>query len=268
MKVECPNCQKAYKIPEEKLPPGKKIAAKCLACKGPITIDLQSHSASKIPVRPLEDKKIERPSKAFQTTSYSKKRPSGMALKYGILRSIANLPAMPHVVGKAKEIISQPDSKLKDLVKVIEVEQAISARVLKIANSTYYGLSGRVSSVQHASVLLGYKTLGELITVAGISNLIGRTLEGYGLASGDMWRHSMAVAVGSRLIAGKRKPELANDAFFAGLMHDAGKLVLDRYVHERKEDFEMFMQDGQETFLNAEQAILGFDHSEIASEFC
>ena len=268
MKAACPNCQKRYKLPKEKLPLGKKIAVKCVACEGRIILDLRPQTETKKSLELSAAKQKERPQKSFQVSSRTRKRPSGMTLKYGILRSMSDLPAMPHLVNKAREVISKPDSNLKDLVKIIEVEQSISARVLKLANSTYYGLSGRVSSVRQASVLLGYKTLGEVITVAGISNIIGKTLDGYHLDSGDLWRHSMAVAVGSRLIAGKRRPELCNDAFFAGLMHDAGKLVLNSHVYERKEDFVLFMQDGQETFLNAEREILGLDHSEIAAEFC
>lgn len=268
MKATCPNCQKRYKLPKEKLPFGKKIAVKCVACEGRITLDLRSQTEPKKSLELSAAKQKERPQKSFQVSPGTRNRPSGMKLKYGILRSMSDLPAMPHIVNKAQEMLSKPESNLKDLVKVIEVEQSISARVLRLANSTYYGLSGRVATVHHASVLLGYKTLGEVITVAGISNIIGKTLDGYSMDSGDLWRHSMAVAVGSRLIAGKRRPELSNDAFFAGLMHDAGKLVLDSHVYERKEDFVLFMQDGQETFLNAEREILGFDHSEIASEFC
>lgn len=191
-----------------------------------------------------------------------------MTLKYGILRSLGDLPAMPHVVQKAQEIIANPDSNLNELSRVIEIEQAIATRVLKLANSSYYGLSGKVSSVQHASVLLGYKTLGELITVAGISSLMGKNLKGYDLSSEDLWRHSIAVAVGSRIIASRKDPEFGNEAFFAGLVHDAGKLVLDQHVYERKDDFETFMGNGQQTFLNAEKEILGFDHSEIAFELC
>lgn len=129
-------------------------------------------------------------------------------------------------------------------------------------------MSGKVGSVQHASVLLGYKTLGELITLAGISGLMGRNLRGYNLNSEELWRHSIAVAVGSRIIASRKDPEFGNEAFFAGLVHDAGKLVLDQHVYERKDDFKRVMGNGQHTFLSAEKKILGFDHSEIASELC
>jgi len=268
MKVKCQSCQKVYNIPKEKLPLGKKISLSCSACKGRIVIDLRSRPALQKPPFSAEPETKEPATKPLASTSYKRKRPSGLALKSGILRSMVDLPAMPQVVSKAQEIISRPDSKLKELVKIVEIDQSISARILKLANSTYYGLSGKVSTVHHASVLLGYKTLGEVISVAGISNLMAKTLEGYGMKSGDLWQHSLAVGVGSRIIANKRNQELGNDAFLAGLLHDAGKLVLDRHVFERKQDFELLMQNGHATFLTAEKEVLGFDHSEIASEFC
>jgi predicted Zn finger-like uncharacterized protein len=263
MKVECSNCNKEYKISDEKLPVGKKCAVQCPACKNRIIIDLRPQSNQKQSSQPSKPVEKENP-----TAPFSKKSPGGIALKYGILRSLGDLPAMPHVVQKAQEVIANPDSNLKELSSLIEMEQAIATRVLRLANSTYYGLSGKVSSVQHASVLLGYKTLGEIITVAGISGLMDKNLKGYDLSSEDLWRHSIAVAVGSRVIASRKDTEFGNEAFFAGLVHDAGKVVLDHHVYERKDDFETFMGNDQYTFLSAEKEILGFDHSEIAFELC
>ena len=100
------------------------------------------------------------------------------------------------------------------------------------------------------------------------SGFLDKMLEGYGLASRDMWRHSLTVAFGSRIIAEKKFQESANKAFLAGLLHDMGKIILDKYVFERKETFKAFLGDGQQTFLNAENKILGFDHSQIGSKMC
>ena len=121
---------------------------------------------------------------------------------------------------------------------------------------------------QYASVVLGYKTLGELVTMAGSSNLIGKALEGYQLETGALWQHSMAVAFGCRTIAKKKSPDLADDAFSAGLIHDSGKLILNHHVLELKDTFDVMINNGHKTFLSAEKAILGFDHVEIASEAC
>lgn len=116
--------------------------------------------------------------------------------------------------------------------------------------------------------MLGHKTLGKLITLGGISTLMGDRLEGYALDAGDLWKHCLAVAFGSRIIAEKIEPELANDAFTSGLLHDSGKLILDSYVSERWQFFEEIMADGRHTFLDAEKEILELSHPEIASEVC
>jgi HD-like signal output (HDOD) protein len=76
------------------------------------------------------------------------------------------------------------------------------------------------------------------------------------------------VAFGSKLIASKRIPKFENDAFSAGLIHDAGKLVLDPYILQKKPDFEARMRDGKKNFLDAEKEILGFDHAELTAGLC
>jgi HD-like signal output (HDOD) protein len=253
MRAECPHCHKAYDIPDERLPIGQDIAFPCPGCKKTIELHLKSKSAQ-------DDTGSSAPS--------DKELPRGEALKKRILRSVSDLPPMPQTVFKVREIMGNPNSSFKELADILETDQAIATRVLKIANSAYYGMSGKVSSIQHASVVLGHKTIGELMTMASTSSLIGDKLEGYGLDAGDLWRHSLGVAFGSKIIADRKNPDLANDAFSTGLIHDSGKLILDKYILERKEMFQEFMSDGQQTFLTAEKHILGFDHPEIASEVC
>jgi len=188
-----------------------------------------------------------------------------LSLKSKILRSLVELPPMPNIILKAREIMEDAGSSLKDLAGVIEHDQAIVARVLALANSAYYGLSGLVSSIQHASILLGQKTLGELITIAASSQLLSKRLEGYQLNPGDLWKHSLAVALGSRIIAEKKNAEWGEDAFIAGLLHDAGKIILNPYIEERKNEFKRVLKNGQQKFIEAEKKILGFDHAEVMS---
>ncbi|MBW1800241.1 MAG: zinc-ribbon domain-containing protein [Deltaproteobacteria bacterium] len=245
MKIECPTCHKVYNIPEERLGSKDSVAFPCPACKGTIEIRIGAES---VPEKPTNG--------------------DGEDLKKRILKSVGVLPPMPQTFYKAREIMNDPNSSFDQLADILEADPAIAAQVLKMANSPYYGMSGKVSSIHHASVVLGQKTLGELINMAGASQLLGNTLEGYELDSEDVWRHSMGVAFGSKMIANKKNPALADDAFAAGLLHDVGKLILDPYVLKRKASFKAFMADQSRSFLDAEKEILGFDHSEIASEVC
>ena len=256
MIVTCLNCHKVYDIPDERLPQKNSFAFPCPACKETIKLDLRSHSSQHAPdARP-----------SGQGTG--QEQPTGETLKKLILKTIHDLPPMPQTVMKARDIMKNPGSSFEELAAVLSTDQALAAKVLKLANSAYYGFMGQVSSIQHASVMLGHKTLEQLITVAGTSNLLGKELGGYEQDAGDLWQHSLGVAFGSKIIANKKNPALADDAFAAGLIHDAGKLALDPHLSERKETFRQFMADGRVSFLLAEKEILGFDHAEIASELC
>lgn len=256
MKLQCPHCHKTYHLQEGRLPNREEISLPCPACKSIITLDLRTlKEAEGVRQNPLQ----------FPSQGDSL---AGEALKKRIVKSVQDLPPMPQTIFRAQEIIRNPHSSFADLAKVLEMDQALAAKVLKMANSPFYGLMGKVSSLQHASVVLGQKTLEELITMAGASDLLGGSLEGYELDSGDLWLHSMGVAFGSKIIAAKKYPALENDAFTAGIIHDVGKLALDPYVLERKQAFKSITEDGRENFTDAERRILGFDHSEIVFELC
>ena len=124
-----------------------------------------------------------------------------------------------------------------------------------------------VSSIHQATVVLGHKTLEQVITMVSATSLLGSRLKGYRMGSGALWQHSLAVALCSRLIAKDRAPAMENDAFSVGLIHDSGKLVLDRYLLERKAQVDQALNTGV-TFLEVEKRVLGFDHTEMASDLC
>ena len=266
MKITCGNCRKSFNLPEEKLPAGKVVAFPCPDCSTRIELDLRNGSSSAAAEPSVPDKSVAggidegAPTPGDQETIEE--------LKKRIMRNLNELPPMPQIVFKAHEIMENPISNTKNVADLIETDQAIAAKVLKMANSAYYGMSGKVSSIQHASVVLGYKALGELITLAGTSSLLGDKLFGYGMGSGDLWRHSLTVAFASKILAQMKQPSLEHDAFSAGLIHDVGKLILDRPVLNRKKLFDEFMENGDRTFLSAERKILGFDHAEIGYEIC
>ena len=122
MKIKCPHCPQVYDIPEERFPAGqKRISFPCPTCKGTIRIDL-SGSMAKEGIRKL-------------SKLTGKKASDPESLKSKILRSVTDLPPLPQVVLKANEIMADTGSTFKELGEVIETDQAIAGRVLKLANS-------------------------------------------------------------------------------------------------------------------------------------
>jgi c-di-GMP-related signal transduction protein len=193
MRVACPNCNKRYEIPEEFLPKDKAATFHCKACKNFVRVEPFS-SGDKLQQEVQSDTNADtkddfRPAQE----KGGDLRADGEALKKKILQSLTGvLPAMPQIIVKAQEIMSNQNSNLKQLAQVIATDQAISIRVLKLANSAYYGMSGKVTSLGQASVLLGTKRIGEVITMAGAFSFLDKKLKGYGLDSGELWRHSLA----------------------------------------------------------------------------
>jgi putative nucleotidyltransferase with HDIG domain len=106
------------------------------------------------------------------------------------------------------------------------------------------------------------------VTLAGAEGILDGKLPGYGYDSKDLWKHSLAVAFGSKIIANSKNPDLVKEAHMAGLIHDVGKIILDSYIVEKKEEIESFMEKEEKTFLDAESQYFGFNHAEIASEVC
>ncbi len=249
MNISCSRCKERFNITEDQIYDYKKgIIFCCPECNEDIKIDPGALQ------------------QAINTTAQD--LPVGDKLKKIILDSVETLPPMPQVAMKAQRIASNPDSGIAELARVIETDQAIATQVLKIANSAHYGAMSEVASVQKAGIVLGTKTLLEILTLACSSSLLGDKLMGYELDTGDLWMHSLTVAFCSRIIAQKYRPELEEVAFSAGLIHDSGKLILDPYIFERKKAFTEFINKNELSFLDAETAVLGFDHAGIASELC
>ena len=197
------------------------------------------------------------------------KTPSGDVLKKKIFRAFDNLPPISQVVSEALEVMADPNSAVDDIAKTIEIDQSMVSNVIRLVNSAYYGLPNKISSVQQACVLLGNRILREIIIMAGVSKLLEKNLKGYGFATGELWKHSVASALGSKIIAGKEDSDLKNDAYVAGLIHDLGKIAAGVATIDKNSDKKkyfisngMILQDiswGMTMYENAVEKGLGQD---------
>ena len=263
MIIECSKCNKKFKIQEDRLPEGKIVSFPCKNCGEKFRLDLRSR-------KPIDEKSNRsKPSGAeLAPDPQTENGPEKTDLKDRILKSVKELPPMPQVVLKTQELLADSNADAKKIAELIETDQGIATKVLKVANSSYYSLSGQISSISHASVVLGHKILGEVVTLAGAEGILDGKLPGYGYDSKDLWKHSLAVAFGSKIISNSKHPDLVKEAHMAGLIHDVGRIILDSYIVEQKEEIESFMEKEEKTFLDAESQFFGFNHAEIASAVC
>lgn len=161
-------------------------------------------------------------------------------------------------------VVDDPRSSARDLTNIIITDPTLSARLLRLANSAYYGLPRGVSSIHEAIICIGFEAVKELALTQKVCEIFAQDDEGFGYSRFALWRHSVAVALCARqlcrrMAAGPR-PETA---YAAGLLHDIGTLVIDQFLQF---DFLVILRDAVEennNQVNVEEMVLGFNHADV-----
>lgn len=178
-----------------------------------------------------------------------------------VLRRTHNLPSLPTVVLELLASMDQEDVNIDTLTSKIGQDQALTAKTLRLANSSFYGMAKQVSTIHEAIAILGFRTVRSLAaTAALIGTFAGRTPTSFNVA--PFWRHSIAAAVCARELATHLdlNPE---QAYIAGLLHDIGRLVLVTQFQPNYEATMAHRSQYDRGLLDAEQAVLGIDHAAV-----
>ena len=187
-----------------------------------------------------------------------------------ILEEAGELAAVPHVVLRLIQMTNDPTVTAGDLEKVILTDQAVAARVLALANSAYFGLPRKVFFVREAVVFLGFKTVRNLaMTVNAINMFLGMS-DTLSVARGQLWHHSLDVALASRKVAeylhkSDRADLNSEEAFTAGLLHDIGKMVLDLAMPERYLTAVKLVNERGVRFADIEDKLFPFSHAAVGA---
>lgn len=179
-----------------------------------------------------------------------------------ITKAVQELPTLPNVAIKVNKLLKSPGAGAADLAKVIELDISITAKLLSLVNSAYYGLAKKVSSVQNAVTYLGTNTVSQLILSLGVLKTFEKK-DNKIFNQKEFWLHSIAVAVLSRKIAKLINKKETEECFTAGLLHDLGKITL---AHFCPDLFELVIKNTISENLplyKIEKKYLGITHSTI-----
>jgi len=177
-----------------------------------------------------------------------------------VLRRIDELPAPPAVAARVLSLALEDGADFHDLARLIESDQSLTLKVLRQANSLVYGLRGKVASLEQALTVLGLAALRQVVLGIVIrEHLLVDPKSGDPLLK-DLWRHALTAAVAGRLLAEAVRPELAGEAFAAGMVHDCGQLALLSALGPEYEDLLTRRAAGEGVLLDMEIARLGLDH--------
>ncbi len=181
-----------------------------------------------------------------------------------IVRRLGALPTVPAVASKILKIFTEGNPDLDEVIKLIETDQSITMKILKLVNSAYYALPSRISSIQKAVLMLGSSEVRCVLLSVTVSESLIKYLRKKGSNKHeDLWKHSLACAVCAEMIANKSCPSLKAEAFVGGLLHDVGKLILLECFPEKTEQVKRKHSEQGTSWSQAEQDILGVDHATV-----
>ncbi len=180
------------------------------------------------------------------------------------LDRIEELPTLPAIALQVNTMLQDYDTSIKELTDVIEKDQAIVPKILKLVNSAFFGFRSKISSLSHAIVILGYNTVrNAIISVAIIDALAIKGSKDFDVQK--FWMHSVAVAVTSKHLAVESKLAVVEDAFTGGLLHDIGKLILFQFFPEQLAEIARTMKQEQLSFFLAEKHHKFVNHGRIGA---
>jgi putative nucleotidyltransferase with HDIG domain len=180
-----------------------------------------------------------------------------------LLSRINDIPTLPGSVLRVMQMIEDPFCSSSDLAKVIQADPAMAAKVLKLANSSYYGFRQKICNIPQAVTLLGFATLKNTLLAAAVFDMFRMSGTGFDLPA--LWTHSVTTATAAKLLAKRTRYPQSEKAFTAALMHDMGKIILARFVPQALTEIVDTIQSEHLAMYDAEKKIMGLSHPALGA---
>ena len=189
------------------------------------------------------------------------------------IREISHIATLPEITLKIIDLVEDPSSTAQDLHEVISNDPALCARILKVVNSSFYGLPGQIASINRAIVMLGLNAVKNLAIAASLAKLFrgGELTPSFGAK--DLWVHSHATSVACKLIADEMGVGLGDEAYLSGLIHDIGIMV--ELQFDRNKLIEVIERTSPDengvpthSMLGIEEEVFGATHQDFGMALC
>ncbi len=181
-----------------------------------------------------------------------------------IIGDIDSLPTLPHVASQIMELAMSSKSSIREMSKILESDPALTSKILKVANSAFYGLKQQVNSLELALVVLGMSEISHLVMSISVFSAFPEIPGKKTFDREKFWIHSAGCGHFARILARRLgEPALSGEIFVGGLLHDIGKIVLDEKAHEVFTDIFNQAQERDMSIYDVEKEVLGFTHAEV-----
>ena len=189
-----------------------------------------------------------------------------MSEREKVREALQAVPSLPSVVVELQKYLNDPDVGFDQLAKIIQYDPGLTANLLKLANSSYFGLSRTINSVQEAISRLGTKRVFQMVLSMSVAPMVNKPIKGYDMDAGGLWEHSIATAICAEQLVASLGLKDAEEAFTAGLLHDLGKVVMGTFIDVDDQPIKEIVFSDNLAFNEAEKMVLGIDHAEVAGE--
>lgn len=185
-----------------------------------------------------------------------------------LVKGVGGLVSLPDVFIRINQQVEDPDSSLDDIVRVVSQDPSFTVRLLRVANSPFYGFSSAIETVARAVTLIGANQVRNL----ALSTSVAKTFAGLPnelVSMDNFWHHSLYCALAARILARRAGGRMDPEAMFtAGMLHDIGELVIfNRLPEQAKEALELVLDSGDEMPVHlAERQVMGMDHAQVGGE--
>lgn len=178
-----------------------------------------------------------------------------------LIQKINHLPTLPSVITRIIELTESRSANAKDLAEILSKDPSIASTILKLVNSAFYGNLRHISSIQHATVILGFQMIKTIAMGVSIFQTKGGTARPF--ERGQFWIHSIGTAALAKLLAQRIDADLDLDMIFlSGLLHDVGKVIFDNYFEDDYTKVGEILRAEDIWIGDAETRVMGLNHCE------
>jgi len=178
------------------------------------------------------------------------------------LEAVTDLPTLPIVYAKVSALVNDSRTTAAQVARVIESDQAITSKILRLVNSSFFGFSRRISSIHQAVILLGFNTIRNTVLSISVSKMF-ETEQTIDFDLKNSWKHSIATGLLTKSLGRHLDTGMDEEAFAAGILHDIGKVVLNKYFPDEFGAALEKARSEQLPLFDAERQVNGVSHAEI-----
>ena len=186
-----------------------------------------------------------------------------MATAQGLIKKFITAKTLPHVAIRLTKLISDENSTMQDFEKMMKMDPTLVLRLLRVVNSSYYGLRQKVNSISRAVVVIGMNNLRNMIVTEALKDIFKENQEQGAFSRNRLWLHCAAVSICSQMISERIFGQNGENAFLCGILHDIGMIVEDQTTHDLfNRACKAYAQDSG-AIIDHEKEIIGTDHCEV-----